>query len=298
MQRRFSQIRFTSRKWISFVVLAGTIGLLLCQKSHGWGWHSIVLDRLRGSPHGPVLAQFLALACAGYLIWIVRGQNARILTFAFLLLLAIYCSWFAELRFNVLAVTLIVPVFLASWLVVTNAPGPLRDLSDGNEERAGLLLAATLSMTFWTVFQGFFIQDVDFAFGMKHLDETASEGRLFLLLYPFTLLKYGLPLVLTVFIYVALRGLENSRRVVIAALIFCNFKLAALLVQIFVGPFGSHQKLYELAMSDFVFVSQVLLLLAFGYMSILACAMIVRRFAKAPAEIIPKFGEVAPIVIK
>jgi hypothetical protein len=39
-------------------------------------------------------------------------------------------------------------------------------------------------------------------------------------------------------------------------------KLAALLVQIFAGPLGTQQKFYELAMSDFVFVCQIVLITA------------------------------------
>ncbi len=58
----------------------------------------------------------------------------------------------------------------------------------------------------------------------------------------------------------------------IAALIFCNLKLAALLVQILVGPLGTQQKFYELAMSDFVFVSQVELISVLTYLGLVVSA--------------------------
>ena len=84
--------------------------------------------------------------------------------------------------------------------------------------------------------------------------------------FPLTFVKYALPLVLVVFTYVGLRGLLPARQAMIAALIFCNLKLAALLAQILVGPLGTQQKFYELAMSDFVFVSQVELIAALTYL--------------------------------
>jgi hypothetical protein len=80
--------------------------------------------------------------------------------------------------------------------------------------------------------------------------------------------KYALPLVLVILVYVSLRGLLGSRQAMIAALIFCNLKLVALLVQIFVGRLGTKQKFYELAMSDLVFVSQIELILALTYLGV------------------------------
>jgi hypothetical protein len=184
---------------------------------------------------------------------------------------------------------LIVPVFLASWLVVMNAPGPLRDGHSAACERAGLLLTAALLMAFWILFQGFFIQKVDFTFGLKLIGETAPEGRLVAFLYPLTLLKYGLPLAFIVFVYVALCEPANLRPTMIAALLFCNFKLATLLVQILVGPVRSHRKLYELAMSDFVFVSHVELILALSYLAVLFGSPVFNRvsFARTEPDLVP-----------
>jgi hypothetical protein len=189
----------------------------------------------------------------------------------------IYCSWFAQLRPEVMAVFLIVPVFLASWLIVTSLDGPLRDTNEGAEERRALLFFATLMMGFWILFQGFFIPAIDFAFGYKYISETASEGRIVALLFPLVLLKYGLPIGLIVLIYVAHVGVLSSRQVVIATLLFCNCKLATLLVQILVGPLRSHQKLYELAMSDFVFVSQLGLIVGLSYIAALAGSFMAGR---------------------
>jgi hypothetical protein len=132
-------------------------------------------------------------------------------------------------------------------------------------------------MAFWILFQGFFIQAIDFAFGYKYISETASEGRLVAFLFPLTFLKYGLPVAFVVVVYVALRGVLASQQAVIAALLFCNFKLATLLVQVLVGPLRSHQKLYEWAMSDFVFVSQLELVVVLTYLSLLFGSFAVSR---------------------
>jgi hypothetical protein len=96
-----------------------------------------------------------------------------------------------------------------------------------------------------------------------------AESSELLVLYPLTLLKYGLPVAFTVFVYVASVGGIRAAPSIVAALVFCNFKLAALIVQSLVGPLRSHQKLYEFAMSDFLFVSQILIIVAVTFLVIL-----------------------------
>jgi hypothetical protein len=48
--------------------------------------------------------------------------------------------------------------------------------------------------------------------------------------------------------------------------------LAALLVQIFFGRLGTQQKFYEVAISDFVFVSQLELIAALTFLGMVLCA--------------------------
>ncbi len=274
--RRFRRFDLAGRDWVSVLVLIASAGLLLFQQSHGWGWHSLLLDWLNSARGSVIISALFYAACASYLIWVVRCP--RVVIAMLLSILPLYCCWFAELPMATLAVTSIVPVFLASGLAVTTASPRLRD-DIVAEECFGLLLVATLFMAFWILFQGFLIQNVDFAFAMKYFGESASEKRLFVFLYPLTLLKYGLPLALIVLVYFALAPPQNASRVVVASLIFCNFKLATLLVQILVGPLHSHQKLYELAMSDFAFVSQVELILALSYLVFLAASALNARLA-------------------
>jgi hypothetical protein len=188
---------------------------------------------------------------------------------ATMLILPLYSCWFAKLPFVVLAVVSVVPVFFVSWTTIFDTPGPLKDESDLAPERSGLFLAATLLITFWMLFQGFFIQEIDFSFALKYLPEKVSGLTEMAFAFPLTFVKYALPLVLAVFAYVGLRGLLTARQAMIAALIFCNLKLAALLAQILVGPLGTQQKFYELAMSDFVFVSQIELIAALTYLGLL-----------------------------
>jgi hypothetical protein len=187
---------------------------------------------------------------------------------ATMVILPLYSCWFAKLPFAILAVVSIVPVFFASWVTIFDTPGPLKDESHLVAERSGLLVAATLLMTFWMLFQGFLIQEIDFSFALKYLPERVSGLTEIAFGFPLTFVKYALPLVLVVFTYVGLRGLVAASEAMIAALILCNLKLAALLVQIFVGPLGTHQKFYELAMSDFVFVSHVVLIASLTYLGL------------------------------
>jgi hypothetical protein len=231
--------------------------------------HNVVIDWLhRHSAAGLTASVILYLGCAIYLVWIVRRPTARIMIAVTMLVLPLYSCWFAKLPFVILTVVSVVPVFFASWTSILDTPGPLKDESDLAPERSGLFVAVTLLMTFWILFQGFFIEEIDFSFALKYLPEGVSGLREMAVSFPLTILKYGLPLVLVIFTYVGLRGLLTAKRAMIAALIFCNLKLAALLVQIFVGPLGTQQKFYELAMSDFVFVSQIVLIAALTYLGL------------------------------
>jgi len=267
--RRFRQIRLTGRAWIAFGVLLIAAKLLRGQRPDIGRMHNVVIDWLvRHSAAGFAASVILYLGCATYLVWIVRRPAARILVAVTTLILPVYSCWFAKLPFVILAVVSVVPAFFASWVVLLDVPGPLKDESGRAAERSGLFLAATLLMTFWMLFQGFFIQEIDFSFALKYLPEKVSGLTEMVVAFPLTFAKYALPLVLVVFTYVGLRGLLTARQAMIAALIFCNLKLAALLAQIFVGPLGTQQKFYELAMSDFVFVSQIVLIAALTYLGL------------------------------
>jgi hypothetical protein len=261
---------------MAFCVLLIAGKLLRGQRPDIGRMHNVVINWFRHSAAGPVASVILYLGCASYLVWIVRRPAARIMVAATMLILPLYSCWFAELPFAVLAVVSVVPVFFASWITIFDIPSPLKDESDLVPERSGLFLATTLVMTFWMLFQGFFIQEIDFSFALKYLPEGVSGLKEIVFSFPLTFVKYALPLVLVVFTYVGLRGLLTARQAMIAALIFCNLKLATLLVQILVGPLGTQQKFYELAMSDFVFVSQVELIAALTYLG-LVLSLSVRR---------------------
>ena len=267
--RRFRQIHLTGRAWIAFCVLLIAGKLLRGQRPNIGRIHNIVIDWLsRHSAAGAAASVILYLGCASYLVLVVRGRAARIMVAATMVILPLYSCWFAKLPFAILAVASIVPVFFASWVTIFDIPGPLKDESHLVAERSGLLVAATLLMTFWMLFQGFFIQEIDFSFALKYLPEGVSGLKEIAFSFPLTFVKYALPLVLVVFTYVGLRGLLAASEAMIAALIFCNLKLATLLLQIFLGPLGTHQKFYELAMSDFVFVSHVELIVSLTYLGL------------------------------
>ena len=270
--RRFRQIHLTSGAWVDVSVLLVAAKLLRAQRQNIGRIHNVLLDWFRHSAAGPVASVIFYLGCASYLIWAVRRPAARIILAATILILSIYSCWFAKLPLATLAVASIVPVFFAAWTSVVDLPGPLRDESDLSAERSGLLLAATLMMTFWILFQGFFIQEIDFSFALRYLPEKTTELKEFVFAFPLTLLKYALPVVLVILGYVGFRGLLTASRAIITALIFCNLKLAAILVQIFFGRLGTQQKFYELAMSDFVFVFQLELIAALTFLGMVLCA--------------------------
>jgi len=272
LTRRIRQIRFTVRAWIAFCVLLIAAKLLRGQRPDIGRIHNVVIDFFRHKAVGPAASAILYLGCASYLVWVVRRPAARILVAATVIILPLYSCWFARLPFAILAMVSVVPVFFASWVTIFDVPGPLKDESQLASDRSGLFLAATLITTFWILFQGFFTQEIDFSFALKYLSEGVSGLKQVAFTFPLTFVKYALPLALVIFTYVGLRGSLPASRAMIAALIFCNLKLATLLVQVLVGPLGTQQKFYELAMSDFVFVSQVELISVLTYLGLVVSA--------------------------
>ena len=272
LTRRIRQIHFTARAWIALCMLLIAAKLLRGQRPDIGRIHNVVIDFCRRSAVGSAASAILYLSCASYLVWIVRRPAVRILVAATVIILPLYSCWFARLPFAILAMVSVVPVFFASWVTIFDGPGPLKDESQLASDRSGLFLAATLITTFWILFQGFFTQEIDFSFALKYLSEGVSGLKQVAFTFPLTFVKYALPLALVIFTYVGLRGSLPACRAMIAALIFCNLKLAALLVQILVGPLGTQQKFYELAMSDFVFVSQVELISVLTYLGLIVSA--------------------------
>ena len=268
---RFRRIHLTSGAGVDVFVLLVAAKLLRAQRQNIGRIHNVLVDWFRHSAAGPVVSVILYIGCASYLIWAVRRPAARIMLAAIILILPVYSCWFAKLPFAILAMASVVPVFLAAWTSLFDLRGPLKDESDVSAERSGLFLAAALVMTFWILFQGFFIQEIDFSFALRYLPEKTSELTEFAVAFPLTLLKYALPLVMVILVYVGLRGLRTASRAMIAALIFCNLKLATLLVQIFFGRLGTQQKFYEVAISEFLFVSQLVLIAALTYLGLVLC---------------------------
>lgn len=256
-------------EWFTAAVLALSLGALLTQTAVGGFVHNTLLDWLDTSSIGQPASAFLYFVCSAYLIWIVRDPRIRVATIGFLLTLLLYCSWFAKISVALLAVVLIVPVFVASWIACEREIGLARCRWNGSAEANGFILFMALVLALWILLQGFFVQQIDFSFGMRYLSAAAPEDQQFVVLYPLTLLKYGLPLAFIVFVCVAIVGIGRSEQVVGAALIFCNFKLATLLWQSLIGPLRSQQKLYEFAMSDFVFISQITVIVAISYLAAL-----------------------------
>jgi hypothetical protein len=269
---RFRQIHLTCRAWVDVCVLLVAAKLLRAQRQNIGRIHNVLVDWFQHAAAGPLMSVILYLGCASYLIWAVRRLAARIMLAATILILPVYSCWFAKLPFAILVMASIVAVFFAAWTSLVDLRGPLNDESDLSAERSGLFLAAALVMTFWLLFQGFFIQEIDFSFALRYLPEKISGLTEFAFAFLLTLLKYGLPLVMVIFVYVGFRGLLTASRAMIAALIFCNLKLAALLVQIFFGRLGTQQKFYEVAISDFVFVSQLELIAASTFLGMVLCA--------------------------
>jgi len=254
---------FRPRHLLAVIVLGVSVALLSCGDGSGWTWHFRFRDWLRSS--GWQVSAILYAIAGLYLISATRARAARMAIFLALLAMPYYCTWIGQLRFFTLASTLIVVLFTAAFHVMKEARWSLRELSLSEAERTGLVLFATLLMTFWIALGGFFLNQADFSFAFKYFGELQPESLAFVLMYLATLLKYGLPLSFLLLVYFSLSAPAAQRRVIVATLLFCHFKILTLFVQILTGRIRGEQKLFELAISDLLFVFSLPLIVVVTY---------------------------------
>jgi hypothetical protein len=261
--RKLPVEKFDARFTVSMVALLISGTLLQLQDGNGWGWHSWMREWLRDDAQPACWPIYAAFAL--YLLWVIRSGRFRGVVGLLLVAIPLYCYVFARLQLPTLVTATTTAVFLAAWLVLLQAGGSHREPFDGHDDRRGLVVVATVCAAFWILFQGYFVQKIDFTFALKYFSEVEPEFLLFGLVYVAAFFKYSLLVALIMIILAALTSPDDLRRLVTSILLFSNVKLLALFTQVFTGALEHREKLYEIAISDTIFVFNMMLIVALYY---------------------------------
>lgn len=244
---------------------------------HGPGplWRLAVTVRLDRSEAASWLAYAAASAALAAL---VTGARRRGILAALLMGFAFYTVGFAGLPPAALATASLFVVFAAGWLRWCR---PLADVQWREEEEA-LLLAAVAVLALLASMGGFQIGQVDFSFAADIHARVANERALYFIVTLLTVLKYcAMDIALLAFLILS-EGASRTLRLMETAAVFMYLKLACLLLQIGASSLEPRVKLYELAVSDFIFVYALTALGAVAYASLAAAVWLRRSSMRSP----------------
>ena len=229
-------------------------GLLLWQHAGGWEWHFGLAYKLkRGSAWWPTLIH------AGFGLWSawVLCPSARKRALGWLVLWALpmlLSVWVGLLPAQDAMGAGVAIACLASLWALGSRGARLRAPDALDSERAGWWMFGLSAVAAWILYSGFFIGQVDFNFTFPYLKGIKREAYVAFWSTIMTSIKYTLPIWGVV---VAARW-SRSRQAWLGVMkwfwVVLHVKCVALLLQSFAGPLWSEQKLYELAISELMFI--------------------------------------------
>lgn len=278
-------VRWSRGRVLTAGVLAVSAVLLLVQEAGAWDWEYYPAKWLKSAPVAVELGVF-ALAGA-YVCALVDGWRRRLALGAYLVAACLAAVWMGEMALEVFVSAQVVLVFMASYFALQFAGAPsevaqsdAEPLGAATSLRHGLVLWAGLVGMAWYTTWGFFIPKLDFHFAFQYFGDLQREQMTFLAIALVTLIKYGLPICSVALAYRLLAGARAWRRTRGWVLFFAFVHLFTLFLQVQFAALGSTEKLYELAISEIIFILGLLVMtLAFTALQALSgrVARIVRR---------------------
>jgi hypothetical protein len=163
-----------------------------------------------------------------------------------------YAVVIGQLPVALMATSFLVPAFtvaLMVWVCPIDTSGVERDAV----EEEGLLLAGTCLLALQVALGGLQIGQVDFAFTDPVASVLSGQAQ-YLVVSLLTIPKYTSAIIVLLAWYGFFRGRQQAAAATGWLLFFLNVKLCALLLQIATASLERTEKLYELAIGDFIFV--------------------------------------------
>lgn len=240
-----------SRRWWALAIFVVGLGLTLWQSAGGWEWHAGIARALK---RAHIAWPILIYVVMGLAILSVLGRwRARLVIGALWVVTPLYAVGIGQLKWPMLVSASVAALTTAGWLALTRGAALWREHEPSQDQREGMWLFALWMMGCWALFSGFFIGQVDFNFAFEFLSMLALERDVAIGASIMTLIKYSLPLWPMALLLGALRP-ARSQTLTKWLMLALHVKIIALLIQLLCGPLFSTQKLYELALSELLFV--------------------------------------------
>ena len=265
--------------WLRRRGRALVVPLLLCcyavpfiyaQAAGGWEWGGSYLeDMLYVLPGwaGWVLYYLTGLGAASLL----RGTAARVLVLLLWIMAQLFAVQLGQMSPRTFIASFLPVLFFMGWLELYlqwrahGHEGAQQATDHGDPDTISLMLMAAVAAAIWFIFRGYFFIRVDFSFAFKYVSPDETERLFAARTGALIVLKYGLPSVILV-LHTCLRlGRRRAAALLAGMLYFFHLKLAMLMVQILAGALGTSEKLYQLFVGDFFFLSALMLLACISF---------------------------------
>ncbi len=238
------------RRALALALVLGVVYPLL-QESGGWEWKFFPLAWM--SKWGAAIWAFYC-ALFALVALMCRSTKQRIVMASI---------WLGAPLFTILVAHLPEVRWVAATAMTVTAGAYLRLRGQIRDEAlAAFLLAACLHVG-WMQLDGFFINHVDFQFGLALFGQFAQEVYTFALTLPLTMLKYTLAFAPVVVLARLLLGSERFSSVILFVCAIGFLKIMALFAHILFGAGFQDAKLFEIAISDLLFVMSMTLMIPF-----------------------------------
>lgn len=263
------------KPWGLRLVLAAAAVSLLLQEAGGWEW-TFFPTRWLGWAPGWVSWLVYGLIAA-YTCALLEHGRQRVWMVLYLVASALAAVVGGEMLLASFAASHAVLLFMATYFSLRARPAPGEVAGDVASDAAlvqrarhdALVLWAGLLASCWSMTEGFFIHNVDFHFAFAYFGHFQKESMTFVAVSLVTLVKYGLPICGIALFYRMRLGAEAWQRTSAWLLFFGGLHLLTLFVQMNFTALGSSEKLYELAISEAIFV--------FGLLTMMAVFMALER---------------------
>ncbi len=238
-------------------IVAGLVFFML-QESGGWEWKFFPHRWLATLGFWPTLGLIVAvsLATAG-LLTSMKRRAAMLGLFA---LAFTYAVVIGELPIERFATASVVVLFVTAWISWTEETRADYSIPARNWGHAIVLLGAQLFVG-WMMIDGYRLNNVDFSFALDWFGGIGDEAIVYALTQTAASLKYGMPALLMLGSVRLSLGSVRFRNVVFEAVLLGLFELLVLMVQILFGQAFQTERLWELAVADITFESNLILML-------------------------------------
>lgn len=261
---------FSGVDLLAIAMLGVGLVFVMLQEGGGWEWKFLPTFWMRYGWEG---ARYIVLAAgiAGSTL-LFDSRNERLLILGLWGVLGFYAAGIADLPVERLASASVIVALALSYYRLAGSESSLRDLSDDSlvEFGVGVLTWIATAHVTWMLLDGFILNHVDFSFALDFFGQIKTESIVYATVQAAANLKYGFHIVLLCVGGRLLLGRERFSRAMSFAMAAAFFEVHALIVQAVFGKAYQDERLWELAISDILFVVNAAFMLPIVWLAVVA----------------------------